>query len=111
MLPDEDDEKPQLVLGAFDDAFLNGRDDLKPNTRIAFIQSRKPLVRFFGEDKPIDAINAGDADEWAATLRKDYAPATVATFVKKARPRRSQTPSHGKPVRFGARALPGQQGA
>lgn len=83
--PSENEKKPRLALGAFVDAFLQGRDDLKPNTRIAFIQSRKALVRFFGEDKPIDDINAGDTDEWSASLRKDYAPATVATFVKKAR--------------------------
>lgn len=71
--------------GRFVDAFLASRDDLKPNTRTAFIQTRKTLVRHFGEDTPIYGINAGDADEWAAVLRRDYAPATVATFVKKAR--------------------------
>ena len=49
------------------------------------MQTRKALVRHFGEDKAIQQINAGDADEWAATLRKEYSPATVATFVKKAR--------------------------
>jgi integrase len=43
------------------------------------------LVKHFGEDRPIDAINAGDADEWAAALRKDYSPATIATFIKRAR--------------------------
>lgn len=85
IVPDETEQKPRWALGAYIDAFLDGRDDLKPNTRTAFIQSRKALVRFFGEDKPIDGINAGDADEWTAALRKDYAPATVATFVKKAR--------------------------
>lgn len=80
-----EDNAGKLALGPFVDAFLVGRDDLKPNTRIAFGQTRKALVRYFGEDKPISGINAGDADEWAAALRKDYAPATVATFVKKAR--------------------------
>ncbi len=74
-----------IALGPFIDGFLAGRDDLKPNTRTTFAQARKALVRHFGEDMPINRINAGDADEWAATLRKDYAPATVATFVKKAR--------------------------
>jgi len=74
-----------IPLGPFIDAFLAGREDLKPNTKTAFVQTRKALVRHFGENKPIIGINAGDADEWAAALRKDYAPATVATFVKKAR--------------------------
>jgi integrase len=74
-----------VALGHLVDSFIAGRDDLKPNTRNAFIQTRKALVRHFGKDKPISAVNVGDADEWAAALRKDYAPATVATFVKKAR--------------------------
>src|SRR5262245_44699107 len=37
-----------LALGPFVDAFLSGRGDLKPNTRTAFIQTRKALVRHFG---------------------------------------------------------------
>src|SRR6516225_135244 len=60
-----------LALGPFVDSYLAGRGDLKPNTRTAFIQTRKALVRHFGEDKPLGGINAGDADEWAATLRMD----------------------------------------
>ena len=81
----EGDNLEALTMGAFVDVFLTGRDDLKPNTRTAFMQTRKALVRHFGEDKAVQQINAGDADEWAATLRKKYSPATVATFVKKAR--------------------------
>ncbi|GEM_PF-137093 len=73
------------ALGAFVDAFIAGRDDWKPNTRTTFVQTRKALVKQFGEDLPIDAVSAGDADEWAAALWKDYAPATIATFIKKAR--------------------------
>jgi hypothetical protein len=73
------------MLGAFVDSFLASRDDLKPNTRVTFIQTRKVMVKHFGEDRPINAISAGDADEWAATLRKDYSPATIATFIKRAR--------------------------
>jgi integrase len=72
-------------LGAFVDAFLAGRDDLKPNTRMTFMQTRKALVKHFGEDRPIDAVSAGDADEWVAALRKEYSPATIATFIKRAR--------------------------
>src|SRR5262245_38573132 len=72
-------------LGPFVDAFLAGRDDLKPGTRLTFAQARRTLVKHFGEDRPIASITAGDADEWAAALRKDYAPASIATFVKRAR--------------------------
>jgi len=72
-------------LGAFVDWFLCGRDDLKPNTRTTFLQTRKALVRFFGEDRIIDTVSPGDADEWAAALRKDYSPATIATFIKRER--------------------------
>jgi integrase len=77
--------RPPWPLARLSMGFLAGRDDLKPNTRTTFVQTRKALVRHFGEDMPITGINPGDADEWSASLRKDYAPATVATFVKKAR--------------------------
>src|SRR5262245_35127344 len=73
------------ALGVFVDAFIAGRNDWKPNTRISFIQTRKALVKHFGEDRRIDAITAGDADEWAAALRSNYSPATIATFIKRAR--------------------------
>src|SRR5262249_6514599 len=74
-----------LSLGPFVDAFLAGRDDLKPGTRLTFAQARRALVKQFGEDRPITSITAGDADEWAAALRKDYAPASIATFGKRGR--------------------------
>src|SRR5437660_7924127 len=35
-----EDNSHALALGPFVDAFLAGRDDLKPNTRTAFIQTR-----------------------------------------------------------------------
>jgi len=81
----EDGDTEVRTLGSFIDAYLTGRSDLKPNTRTTFLQARKALVQHFGDERPIDRINAGDADEWAAVLRKDYSPATLATFVKKAR--------------------------
>src|SRR5262249_41135308 len=73
------------ALGEFVEAFIASRGDWKPNTRTTFLQTRVALVRFFGEDRRIDQSTGGDADDWAAALRQDYAPATVATFVKRAR--------------------------
>ncbi len=44
------------------------------------------MVQFFGNDRRIRQITAGDVDEWAADMRKqEYAPATIATFIKRAR--------------------------
>lgn len=73
------------TLAAFIDGFLAGRDDLKPNTLRTFHATRVVLVKHFGGERSIDSITAGDADEWAAALRKDYSPASIATFVKRAR--------------------------
>jgi len=81
----EADNPNAFTLGAFIDAYLAQRDDLKPNTLASFRQARISLVKYFGEDRAIQRINAGEAEEWAAMLRKEYAPATVANFVKKAR--------------------------
>lgn len=72
-------------LGPFIDAFLAARTHLKPNTRSTFLQTRSSLVKFFGEDRPIDAVSPGDADEWAASLKAGYAPATQATYIRRAR--------------------------
>jgi integrase len=74
------------LLGEFIDKFLAMRQDLKRNTRITFIQTRKAMLQFFGLERRINQITAGDVDEWLAEMRKqEYAPATIATFIKRAR--------------------------
>ena len=55
-------------LGEFIDAYLVSRTDIKPRTRINFMQVRRDLVARFGEDKPLRDVTPGDADEWRRWL-------------------------------------------
>ena len=56
-------------LGAFVDAWIAGRHDVKPTSKLVYGRCRNWLVEYFGEDRRIDDITEGDADEWAAFLR------------------------------------------
>jgi len=55
-------------LGKFVADYIAGRVDVKPLTLVNLNQARKALVRFFGEDKPIDAITRADADLFRLNL-------------------------------------------
>jgi integrase len=57
-----------LALGPFIDAYIAGRSDIKPNTRIGLGQARRNLVAFFGENKPLGDITEGDAEEYRRYL-------------------------------------------
>ena len=56
-------------LGPFVDGWIAGRHDVKPTSKLVYGRCRNWLVEYFGEDRPIDGITEGDADEWAAFLR------------------------------------------
>lgn len=73
-------------LGPFIDAYIAGRNDVKPRTIINLKQARKALVDYFGEGKPLGAINAGDADAFRlALLGKGLADNTVRRVCGRAR--------------------------
>ena len=61
-------EFSDATLGAFIDAYLAGRTDIKPRTRINFDQVRRDLVAHFGERKPLRDVTPGDTDEWRRWL-------------------------------------------
>jgi integrase len=74
------------TLGEFLDSFIAARPDHKPTTRKTFTQTQKALLDFFGREKRIHTVTAGDADDWKANLQaQGYAPASIGTFVKRAR--------------------------
>src|SRR5262249_30555272 len=54
-------------------------------TRLNLDAARRRLVVFFGSDKPLEEITAGDAKDWIIDLKKDYAQATVAGMIVKAK--------------------------
>jgi len=70
--PREPEAAPKdVTLGAFLTRYIKGREaDAKPNTIRNLTTAKKFLIEFFGEDRRLDEINAGDADEWRLYMRK-----------------------------------------
>jgi len=63
--PREDDiAANRVTLTAFIDRYLASRTDLQPGTEKVYKQTRASLITYFGDNKPIDEITAGDASEW-----------------------------------------------
>ena len=56
-------EFSDATLGAFIDAYLASRTDIKPRTRSNFAQVRSHLIARFGERKPLRDVTPCDADE------------------------------------------------
>ncbi len=55
-------------LAPFVDAYIAGRTDVKPGTATVLGMTRRNLVEFFGADRALATITAGDADEWRRHL-------------------------------------------
>jgi integrase len=53
-----------VVLGSFLDAYIRGRSDLKTQTANNLGQAKAYLIQFFGADRTMASITAGDADDW-----------------------------------------------
>lgn len=64
-------ERKETALGSFIDRYIESMGYAKPNTLHNLRQARRVLVEFFGENKPIQAITAGDADDWRRHLISD----------------------------------------
>ncbi len=73
-------------LGAFVLAYIEGRADLKPSTRMIRHQVRELLSSYFGVDRDVTTITPGDADDWQQWLiKRGMAPSTIAKRVQVAR--------------------------
>jgi len=57
-----------MLLEPFLDSYFESRTDWKPSTRIAYGQSKKKLIDYFGPKKPLREITRGDADLWRLFL-------------------------------------------
>ena len=68
IVPRENPQADATKLGEFIDAYLAGRTDIKPRTRINLLQVRRNLVNYFGEEKLLADITPGDTDEWRRWL-------------------------------------------
>jgi hypothetical protein len=57
-----------VTLGAFLDAYIAKRKDVKAGTVIVYGHSRRCLVDYFGADKPLNEITPADAKDWRRWL-------------------------------------------
>lgn len=62
--------EPRLnpTVAQFLDDYLDGRKDLKPNSLLVYGHTRRTLVEFLGDDKPLRAITEDDAKAWRQYL-------------------------------------------
>ncbi len=76
-----------MTLGKFTADYVESRrGDAKPRTIINLSVSRRELVRFFGEDRPMGEITSGDAIEYrSAMLGRGLADNTVRRHLGRAR--------------------------
>jgi integrase len=56
-------------LGEWIGQYIDSRTDAKPSTVITYKRARNKLLTYFGTDKPLRTITAGDADEFVRWLR------------------------------------------
>ena len=66
LVPERDSET--ATLAAFLNAYIESRVDVKPGTKLVYGHTRRCLVEYFGEGKPLRGITPGDADEWRLFL-------------------------------------------
>jgi hypothetical protein len=79
------DAQKETCLGEWLQTYIAGRTDVKPNTRRNLQAAKTRLVEFFGADKPLVEITAGDADAWGIWLKERYANGTAGRTVKRAK--------------------------
>lgn len=78
--------RARQTLGPFLDAYIKGRKDIKEGTRINLERIKRYLVDFFGEEKKIRDITAGDAEDFRQHLiGKHKSQNTVRRSIGRAR--------------------------
>ena len=73
------------TLGDYIDQYIATRSDVKKGTRINLRQARNKLVEYFGADKRLADITAGDADEFRLDLMSRLAENTARRFCGRAK--------------------------
>ena len=85
--PQPDEAQPKgATLAGFVKQYIAARPGMKPNTLKNYRQTERSLVEYFGADRLLTDISAGDCDDWKAHQEaKKHAPATIGRNVKRAR--------------------------
>lgn len=85
LIPDPE-AKPAATLGPFLQAYLDGRADLKPATKIVRGQVIRDLNEFFSATRDVKTITPGNADEFKQWLvGRKLAPTTIHKRLQVAR--------------------------
>jgi len=61
-------KQTSITLAGFIADYIASRTDIKPGTRTQLQQASQNLTRFFTAAKPLDAVTAGEADEFRVHL-------------------------------------------
>jgi integrase len=84
--PESGTRPENVTLAGFIAQYIAARPGMKPNTLKNYRQTKRSLVDFFGPDRLLTDITAGDCDDWKAHQEaKGHAPATIGRNVKRAR--------------------------
>ena len=85
--PQPDEARPEgATLAGFIKQYIAARPGMKPNTLKNYRQTERSLVSYFGPDRLLTEITAGDCDDWKAHQEaKGHAPATIGRNVKRGR--------------------------
>jgi integrase len=73
-----------MKLTAFVADYISKRVDIKPQTRLNLRITAKRMTEFFGKERRLRDVTAGDADEFAAWLKTIHAAATVSRTLRRA---------------------------
>ena len=73
------------LLGAFFDAYMETRSDLQQSTKEQYRQSRRLLIEYFGESKPIRSITVADAEKFKRWLLQSQSEASTSKHIKRAK--------------------------
>ena len=72
-------------LGSFCEAYIASRTDIKQQTRINLLSSKRMLVEHFGADKDLRTITPAHVSEFKAALMTRYANATTGRTLRRGR--------------------------
>ncbi len=76
------DERHAAQLGEFLASYIARRTDVDPATIRNLKIGAARLTKYFGDERELRTINAGDCDDWVLWLKEQYAEATVGKSVK-----------------------------
>jgi len=78
-------KRQSSFLGDFLDSYIASRIDIKPNTRRNYERTQRNLIDYFGRERRLRDITAGDADDWRRHLLGSLSDATASRRTKRAK--------------------------